>query len=288
MTIIILMFLANYTRSHPDLSNSSMGLLEILVIIFSVSMYSKYAGSKRKKYPKFNKIRDISPKTIINESKDLSLYTNINSLSIPEETYQEYVGRVGEDRIAKELSKLGVGRKIIRNMIIGSDDKTTEIDIILISECGIFVIESKNYNGWIFGDLTQLYWTQTFPNQIKNQFYNPVLQNKGHIKALKLLLEKYPNIEIKSVVVFSDTAIFKKIPESSNDLYILNESEVYTVLDASIDFQTKLKRGPILTPDQIYRIWSFLNQYNIESYRKRNAHLSNIQMRKEKAENKVR
>lgn len=78
--------------------------------------------------------------------------------------------------------------------------------MILIHESGIYVFESKNYGGWIFGDERQHYWTQTLPlgrgRSQKNRFYNPIRQNKGHIKWLS----NYLNLDTKffySYIVFS-------------------------------------------------------------------------------------
>ena len=50
--------------------------------------------------------------------------------------------------------------------------------MLMIHENGIFVIESKNYSGWLFGDYNQLNWTQSFPNGEKHKFYNPIKQTK--------------------------------------------------------------------------------------------------------------
>ena len=51
--------------------------------------------------------------------------------------------------------------------------KTTEIDLLMIHEKGIFVFESKNYSGWIFGSEDQLKWTQCFKSGQREHFYNP-------------------------------------------------------------------------------------------------------------------
>ena len=56
----------------------------------------------------------------------------------------------------------------------------------MIHEKGIFVIESKNYSGWIFGNERDKKWTQVLANGDKNYFFNPILQNKIHIKYNKL------------------------------------------------------------------------------------------------------
>ena len=65
---------------------------------------------------------------------------------------------------------------------------STQIDHIIVSVYGIFVIETKNYKGWIFGNETQRQWTQAFPNGRKFKFQNPLRQNYLHIKTLSDLL----------------------------------------------------------------------------------------------------
>lgn len=281
MTILALYFLADYSRNNQETSSSLIGFLELSVIVISIISFRKLAGPKKlSKAPLLTETLYNSPQAESEATKDLSLYTNINSYTVPQETYPEHSGRIGEDRIAKVLSQFGVGRRVVRNLIIGNDQATTEIDSVFITECGIYVLESKNFSGWIFGNLSQKNWTQTFPNQTKNKFFNPILQNQGHINALRYLLDKYPGIDIRSVIVFSDSATLKKVPESTNDLLILNESELYKILEASIEYNKKIRRGPTLTPDQIYRIWSLLNQYNIESFRKREKHIENVNTKK--------
>ena len=65
---------------------------------------------------------------------------------------------------------------------------STQIDHIIVSVYGIFVIETKNYKGWIYGSETQRQWTQSFPNGSKFKFQNPLRQNYLHIKTLADLL----------------------------------------------------------------------------------------------------
>ncbi|WP_244952011.1 nuclease-related domain-containing protein [Psychrobacter okhotskensis] len=66
---------------------------------------------------------------------------------------------------------------------------STQIDHIIVSVYGIFVIETKNYKGWIYGKETQRQWTQSFPNRSKFKFQNPLRQNYLHIKTLADLLD---------------------------------------------------------------------------------------------------
>lgn len=69
-----------------------------------------------------------------------------------------------------------------------NETMTTQIDHIIVSKYGIFVIETKNYQGWIFGNAKQEKWTQVLKGGKKFQFYNPIRQNYGHIKTLSQLL----------------------------------------------------------------------------------------------------
>ena len=65
---------------------------------------------------------------------------------------------------------------------------STQIDHIIVSVYGIFVIETKNYKGWVYGSEKQKQWTQVFPNGSKFKFQNPLRQNYLHIKTLADLL----------------------------------------------------------------------------------------------------
>ncbi len=275
-TFLVLVFIANYSQSHPSISTTAVGFVELVAIIMSIALFRRCFGSKLGRHALDAKTSRNRKQIHIGKPKDLSLYTNTNAFTIPQETYGEHAGRIGEDRIAKELAKFGVGRKIVRNLIISGNGDSTEIDIVFITECGIYVIESKNYSGWIFGNLSDKYWTQTFPNATKNQFYNPILQNVGHINTLRHILDQHSDMNFISVIVFSDSASLKKVPETTNDLLILNESEIIERIEASIDYYKKVKRVDLLTPDRIYSISSKLNQYNIESFRKRAGHINSV------------
>lgn len=77
------------------------------------------------------------------------------------------------------ICRVTFGRKgkILRNVYLPKDNgETSEIDVLYITQKGIFVFESKNYSGWIFGDEKGQYWTAMLPNRQKNRFYNPIKQ----------------------------------------------------------------------------------------------------------------
>lgn len=129
-------------------------------------------------------------------------------------------GYFGELFVRMWLSRLDKEKYTVVNdiMIPTNDGGTTQIDHIVVSNFGIFVIETKNYKGWIFGNEHNKYWTQVIYRN-KNKFYNPVLQNKGHVKALKNLLESKPDLNYIPIVVFTSRADFKKLEVESHVVY---------------------------------------------------------------------
>lgn len=102
---------------------------------------------------------------------------------------------------------------IFNNLILPSENNgSTQIDHIVISKFGIFVIESKDYNGWIFGRKDDPMWVQSLPGgNNKFSFQNPIHQNYAHIMALKTLMPFVAD-KFYSVVVFSKRSEFKTPP----------------------------------------------------------------------------
>ena len=82
-------------------------------------------------------------------------------------------GQFGEYLIDYALQSEGVEGEcvVLTNLYLPMKGKTTEIDLLMLHEKGIFVIESKYYSGWIFGSEDQLKWTQCFRNGRKEHFY---------------------------------------------------------------------------------------------------------------------
>lgn len=105
----------------------------------------------------------------------------------------EWKGRYGEKMTEWELNLVRLfGRKgyVLRNIYVPKNNgETSEIDVVFITQKGIFVIESKNYSGWIFGGEKSAYWTAMLPDKSKNRFYNPIKQNSTHIKWLGQYLQ---------------------------------------------------------------------------------------------------
>lgn len=145
-----------------------------------------------------------------------------------------HLGEYGEYLIYKQLAyKEANGAKFLFNCYIPKKDgKTTELDVIMIDQNGIFVFESKNYSGWIFGDEKGQYWTQTLPTgrkAMKNRFFNPILQNHLHINSLKEFLAE--DLPIYSVIVFSNRCTFKNLKITSKTDLVIHRVEVDRALN---------------------------------------------------------
>jgi hypothetical protein len=102
---------------------------------------------------------------------------------------------------------------LMNHVTLQLKDGTTQVDHILVSRFGVFVIETKDYKGWIFGDARQAKWTQVL-FKYKFRFQNPIVQNFGHVRAVQVLLDFLPPDAVKSIVVFTGEAEFKtEIPQ---------------------------------------------------------------------------
>lgn len=88
----------------------------------------------------------------------------------------------------------------LHNVTLNTPDGTTQIDHVFLSPYGIFVLETKNMNGWIFGSENQAQWTQSFSKR-KFKFQNPLRQNYKHLKALEAILGVNPE-HLHSVITF--------------------------------------------------------------------------------------
>lgn len=101
----------------------------------------------------------------------------------------------------------------------------SEIDLAFVTKKGVFVFECKNYSGWIFGSEKDKYWTATYVNGEKKQFYNPVMQNEAHIRVLKIHIGSA--IPCFSIVVFSDRCELKKISVNERQTKVLKIGDLF-------------------------------------------------------------
>ena len=186
-------------------------------------------------------------------------------------------GKLGEYMTYKYLrSAENNGAKFLFNIYIPKgEEETTEIDVLMIHAKGLFVFESKNYSGWIFGSECQKNWYQTLPKgrgrSHKESFYNPVMQNRGHIKHLKVLLGE--DVPMHSIITFSERCTLKKVEIKSADVPVINRGEVYHTV-ASICGKIE---NPFLSEEQIAAIYEKLYPYTQVDAATKAQHIENIE-----------
>jgi len=145
-------------------------------------------------------------------------------------------GEAGEWAIEYALKKaLPSDIYILRNLYIPYRDIVSEIDLILLHETGIYIFESKNYNGWIFGNRNSKDWTQIFKGGKKNKFYNPIRQNETHINAIVAELKLPKDQRPKSYIVFGENCELKAVPKSGKDIVVCQQQDLIPIIEKRIE-----------------------------------------------------
>lgn len=197
--------------------------------------------------------------------------TNISYLKVRHDT-----GRYGEYLTYKYLKKFEEqGAKFLFNIYVPKKkEETTEIDVLMISSKGLFVFESKNYSGWIFGSDNQKYWYQTLPagrrKSHKEKFYNPVFQNNTHVKYLKSLIGN--EVPIYSIITFSDRCKFMNVTIKNSNINVINRYKIYKLVSSIYNDN----QDDVLSIDQINEIYSKLYPYTQVDDVVKQKHIDNI------------
>lgn len=198
------------------------------------------------------------------------------------------IGWIGELRI-----KLLIGNYVKKNNYLLFNDlyimdkeknATVQIDHILITNKAIYVIETKNYKGWIFGDEKSYKWTQVIYKE-KNQFYNPIKQNEGHIKALKNELGLYRDIPFINIVAFSYRSTLKNIEVNSQNTHVIYETHLKRTIKRIED-----RIVSNITEKELDYIKGIINNKNISKQKGvRKEHVNNIKnsLNKNKVRSKI-
>lgn len=126
----------------------------------------------------------------------------------------------GECRVSRFLATLPSDYKTVNDIMLPTvDGATTQVDHAVVSRYGIFVIETKDYSGWIFGGENQRTWTQSFSGgrwsgTRKFHFQNPIRQNWRHVYTMADRLE-LPLRYFHNVVAFcGEGAFMTRMPEN--------------------------------------------------------------------------
>lgn len=160
-----------------------------------------------------------------------------------------WTGKLGERFVSRKLHKLNPAYyRVLNDLMLPSqgNSSATQIDHVVISNYGIFCIETKAYKGWIFGDASQEFWTQVIYRH-KERFYNPLRQNFAHVKAIENLLGfQLLRVPIISLVAFPNAEklkisgtdfvgcvrdIIRKIKSYTNQIYSDGERDrIFNIL----------------------------------------------------------
>ena len=141
-------------------------------------------------------------------------------------------GEWSERRVVLRLLKMGINPKAIFHdlYIQKPNGEYTQVDVAVATKAGIIVFEVKDYSGWIFGNEHQKYWTQLLAyGKEKHRFYNPVMQNSGHIQAIRQCLQQNPDTPIYSVIVFFGSSEFKDVTCNANNTFIIYPRSIQQV-----------------------------------------------------------
>ncbi len=171
----------------------------------------------------------------------------------------QFKGDIGEERAKIELNKLDKKYLVLNDIMVFSDNKTHQIDHLVVSDYGIFVIEMKNYNGTIIGKENDKTWTQKIGKQT-NTLNNPIIQNHGHILALKdVTKEKEKNFI--NIVCFGNNANLK-----------VNASNVVKIKGLN----KKIKSYKNVKLNNKQQIYDLIVSSNITDKSERKKHVQNI------------
>lgn len=184
----------------------------------------------------------------------------------------ENVGQFGEfsTEFALTNGNLDGGLVVLKNIYVPYRGKTSEIDLLMIHEKGIFVFESKNYSGWIFGSTDQLNWTQSLQNGEKHRFYNPIRQNQTHIRALSEYLNM-PTSSFTSYIVFSERCSLKSVPEDTDQVVIVRRPDMLKKLRSQLRSSVNM-----YSPEEMLQLVQKLQPLTNKSEAEKQQHIEDI------------
>ena len=184
-------------------------------------------------------------------------------------------GYIGEKQVSKRLRKLNKRKyKVLNNVLLKTANGSTQIDHVVISIYGIFVIETKNYKGLIFGSENDENWTQVIYKN-KGKFRNPIKQNYGHVLSIRERLSLDSSTNINPIVVFTNRATLKVNTKSP----VMYDNNV-------IDY-IRSCNSIVMSIDMVTRIYYDLLMFNIDSKDVRKEHVHNIKSNLSEREKKI-
>lgn len=184
--------------------------------------------------------------------------------------YKKIVGMFGEFWVKKELKKLSSEYLVFNNVLIKTNDENThQIDHIIVSNYGIFVVETKQYNGFIIGNEYDKKWIVKAGNK-KYYMNNPLRQNYGHIMSLVEILD-LPIDKFISLICISSNA---KVKVKSDKIV-----RPYDILSKIYEYKT------VIIDDSV-GIYEKIKTFNIDGFKEKRRHNSYVKKIKRDKEKK--
>ena len=184
-------------------------------------------------------------------------------------------GLRGEKQVAALLSLLPKDKyKVINDLMIQNGGYSTQIDHVVVSVYGLFVIETKYYKGWIYGGENSEYWTKNVYGH-KYELRNPLWQNEGHIKAITKLLKDPGLIPIHSIVAFSNQAKLKV----DKSLPVMYWHQVVPYI--------RQYKEPMMSESYAEGIYNTILAANVEDRDARKQHVQGVKQSKQRRNNAV-
>lgn len=158
-----------------------------------------------------------------------------------DEITSEDRGTWSERDLISSLLDYGISPKaIFHDLYIKKGKDFSQIDIVVATKVGLIVFEVKDYSGWIFGRAKDKKWTQSFYDRYHRKkhtyrFYNPVLQNESHIKALQKQSKQFAKLPFYSVIVFYGDSELRDISFIPDGTFVIKPHRLDDVLDVILD-----------------------------------------------------
>ena len=184
------------------------------------------------------------------------------------------IGRRGENFVYSILESSCPNMRFIRNVYLRTGTNSlTEIDLVGISDKGVFVFECKNYNGDVYGTDKKSDWHVYYPSGKSYSFYSPVLQNESHMKAILRKIPWLQSSELHSVIVFVGSGCVR----------VLASVPVISASSLRSDFK-KLESSlsPVLGVHEIQTVYNCLKLFSNPSDDIKREHIRHVSEAKKK------
>jgi len=190
------------------------------------------------------------------------------------------IGELGEYKINIQLDQLSKECRYLSDLLLPNPKAKTgysQIDHVIFTPYGIFVVETKNYAGTISGDRRDSHWTVNG----KFKMVNPFNQNYGHIQAIKSFLPSIKNENIISMISFTKRCTFRVNPElrkiQSNEL-IVYDVELSEYIMRKLNVLKLQHKKAIFSDEELLHMHSRLQEENIIDIKIREKHVEQLKM----------